>query len=565
MSPVDLRQIGPSLPVIDPVHPASILTGGISASPDFNHHLNRASTGPSSAASTTSRNAAGSDSAKKEDAASVESAKEGPQQGIEATAEDGSDHAESEVGARPDANDPQAIDEGASDEETIDEETTADQEDLSEEAPPVGAAVAPQEASSEDSAKQQAAGAEVSAETPSADHSAGQQTTDEHAEQPNPRSGKDSESTKPAQGPVSGDPTKNTKVVEPSEQIKDASPDELVADKSDSDVAESAAPGKVNAKADSTGTPADSGDAVVATEPTGDEETGPRLSKGNPVSGADSDSLGATQSAQKAGEAIAAERNVSESGPAREKKAKAGQEKSSGDPARATTPGVVQREQGSPAPEKLEGIVALGGATEHAEGGRDGATPAEASNSSTNVAPSTGARTDLLERISQSAGGPTNPSTDSADHSKVDRVQFVQRVARAFEVASQRDGAIRLRLSPPELGSVRVEITIRDGVMRAQLEAETPAARQTLLENVAALREKLAEQDIRLERFDVDLKDQSRDSMAQQQRDHAFGEPGRSGRDGRPMHKNQAFTEPVEPTETPSVPSDDSSGLNVIV
>jgi flagellar hook-length control protein FliK len=66
-----------------------------------------------------------------------------------------------------------------------------------------------------------------------------------------------------------------------------------------------------------------------------------------------------------------------------------------------------------------------------------------------------------------------------------------------------------MRLSPPELGALRVEITIRDGGMTAKLEAETPQARTMLLENLPALRERLAEQDIKIERFEVDLVNQS--------------------------------------------------------
>lgn len=103
------------------------------------------------------------------------------------------------------------------------------------------------------------------------------------------------------------------------------------------------------------------------------------------------------------------------------------------------------------------------------------------------------------------SAAPNAPEGDQAD--AVDRVRFVQRVARAFQAAGDRGGTVRLRLSPPELGSLRVEITVSRGVMNARLEAETQTARQLLLDNLPMLRERLAEQDIKVEHFQVDISD----------------------------------------------------------
>lgn len=91
--------------------------------------------------------------------------------------------------------------------------------------------------------------------------------------------------------------------------------------------------------------------------------------------------------------------------------------------------------------------------------------------------------------------------------SSADQARFIQRVAKAFEAAQSRDGEIRLRLSPPELGSLRLEVKVQGGVMTARIEAETSTVRSLLLDNMPVLRERLAEQGIRLEQFDVDLTD----------------------------------------------------------
>ncbi len=110
------------------------------------------------------------------------------------------------------------------------------------------------------------------------------------------------------------------------------------------------------------------------------------------------------------------------------------------------------------------------------------------------------------QRPARSAAAP--PDGSEGDTKAVDRVRFVQRVARAFETLGQNRGPLRLRLHPPELGSLRLEVRVERGVMTARLEAETQTARNLLLDNLPMLRERLAQQDIRLQQFHVDLMDQ---------------------------------------------------------
>lgn len=101
----------------------------------------------------------------------------------------------------------------------------------------------------------------------------------------------------------------------------------------------------------------------------------------------------------------------------------------------------------------------------------------------------------------------------------VDRTRFVQRVARAFQRAGETEGEIRLRLSPPELGAVKLEVALRDGAMIARLETETTAARNLLMENLPQLKERLAEQNVRIETFEVEVRDPSNQSSADDARE----------------------------------------------
>jgi flagellar hook-length control protein FliK len=110
-----------------------------------------------------------------------------------------------------------------------------------------------------------------------------------------------------------------------------------------------------------------------------------------------------------------------------------------------------------------------------------------------------------LNRANGATGRGARTETASA-LPRVDATRFVGRVAKAIQTASERGGPLQLRLSPPELGSLRLELTVENGVMSATLETESSTAKQVLLDHLPALRDRLADQNIRIERFDVDVR-----------------------------------------------------------
>lgn len=121
------------------------------------------------------------------------------------------------------------------------------------------------------------------------------------------------------------------------------------------------------------------------------------------------------------------------------------------------------------------------------------------------------------------------PSSSAPQLTGIEQARFVQRVARAFQAAQQGDGEIRLRLSPPELGAMRMEIRVQDGVLTARLDVDNQTARAVLLDNMPALRERLAEQNIRVEQFEVQV---------------GGGDP-RAGYDGGQEDRRQPRASPV--------------------
>lgn len=160
------------------------------------------------------------------------------------------------------------------------------------------------------------------------------------------------------------------------------------------------------------------------------------------------------------------------------------------------------------------------------------------------------------------AKSPADPEGSSQEVS-VQRVRFVQRVARAFQTLQDGGGSVRLRLHPPELGSLRMELTVRDGLMRARMEVENNAARTAILEHLPMLRERLAQQDIRIEQFEVEIGGDSSGAGSQQ--------PGESmsEQQGSSFAPPTTRPRPTEPTLTPSggnpLRASESTKLNVVI
>jgi len=190
---------------------------------------------------------------------------------------------------------------------------------------------------------------------------------------------------------------------------------------------------------------------------------------------------------------------------------------------------------------------------------RNGSSPARSTRS---PVPAVGT-TSRSEAMRLQARVPGNAAPDAAA-GNIDHVRFVQRVARALEMARSQGGDLHLRLSPPELGRLHLEVSVKHGILSARLEAETHAARSLLLDNLPALRDRLAEQHIRIERFHVDLMPSSSDG-SQGQVDYrdasGQGQPGRlpGGRARRVDHQDEP-----RPTAQRSLPHIDGN-LNVIV
>ncbi len=145
-----------------------------------------------------------------------------------------------------------------------------------------------------------------------------------------------------------------------------------------------------------------------------------------------------------------------------------------------------------------------------------------ATSSEVNPPPATPTHDNAPSRFQVTIGGQHMHRGPRGSQLEVDTTRFLQRVSRAFAAAESRGGEVRLRLSPPELGAMQLEVSIKAGVLTATIETETSAAQTILLDNLPQLRERLAEQGMQIEKFDVNVADRQSQGMPgspQEQRD----------------------------------------------
>jgi flagellar hook-length control protein FliK len=192
-------------------------------------------------------------------------------------------------------------------------------------------------------------------------------------------------------------------------------------------------------------------------------------------------------------------------------------------------------------------VDAVAASTKHA-GDESAAKPGNAPAAKSDVLLHPLARTNRGHGVAGRAG-----RSDSANSlPRVDTTRFVGRVAKAIQSANERGGALQLRLSPPELGSLRLQLTVYDGVMTASLEAESPAARQLLLDHLPSLRDRLADQNIRIDRFDVDVRQEG-----------SGGQP--DPRSSQNEQRQQQFQHSTSRREAPRGPNVDGSAPDTTV
>jgi len=126
----------------------------------------------------------------------------------------------------------------------------------------------------------------------------------------------------------------------------------------------------------------------------------------------------------------------------------------------------------------------------------------------------------------QESPGGASASQDSDQLTQAERVRLVQRVARSFARLGPMGGQINIRLHPPQLGSLNVQVRMEGRTMTAKLTTESTAARDAILESLPVLRGRLSEQGFEIASFQVEVADNHADTTSgqfQSGTDHADG------------------------------------------
>jgi hypothetical protein len=100
--------------------------------------------------------------------------------------------------------------------------------------------------------------------------------------------------------------------------------------------------------------------------------------------------------------------------------------------------------------------------------------------------------------------------------------QVGRQIARSLLAGKK---VVRLQLRPPELGTVKVEMDMKEGALRVGMITENSSVKELLLSNAHELRDALVEQGVKLDRLDVQINHDSNQSLA-----YAKEDPGEEQR-----------------------------------
>lgn len=120
---------------------------------------------------------------------------------------------------------------------------------------------------------------------------------------------------------------------------------------------------------------------------------------------------------------------------------------------------------------------------------------------------------------------------NSAFEDDPDQVNVARAVRGLRAAVAQQGGSVTLRLSPPEMGIVRIQMQLSEGVVRAQLVTQHAAARDLLNQQLGELRQALQSQGLVVDRLSVQtMSNTSHNALSQQGQD---GQNTQGGADGR--------------------------------
>jgi len=134
--------------------------------------------------------------------------------------------------------------------------------------------------------------------------------------------------------------------------------------------------------------------------------------------------------------------------------------------------------------------------------------------------------------VGKSDGGGSTPTTAGATDSQtvvdVNQPDFVGRVAQAVQSSADQRQQVTMRLTPPELGTLQIEVTVEHGKVSARIDTQSSVTQKILLDSLPQLKEALSHNGAQVERLEVALTDHSPDDR-EQQLGHNLSQQGGQG------------------------------------
>ncbi|HOW73135.1 MAG TPA: flagellar hook-length control protein FliK [Phycisphaerae bacterium] len=116
-------------------------------------------------------------------------------------------------------------------------------------------------------------------------------------------------------------------------------------------------------------------------------------------------------------------------------------------------------------------------------------------------------------------GSAKNAATTEEAALDPSRAESIEKLARVLRSQlGTRNSSMSLRLDPPELGSVRIEVRMQDQTLTVKFQVDTQAGHNVLQSRLDALRQTLEQQGVRVDQVTVEYRPQQSDS-SQQSRD----------------------------------------------
>ncbi|QDU09519.1 flagellar hook-length control protein FliK [Gimesia aquarii] len=83
--------------------------------------------------------------------------------------------------------------------------------------------------------------------------------------------------------------------------------------------------------------------------------------------------------------------------------------------------------------------------------------------------------------------------------------QLVERISSSIRQSQSTGQQLKIRLSPPELGTLQIEVSLKNGEYLAKLEVQNNHAQKVINDNIAQLKEALAKTGVSIDRIDVHI------------------------------------------------------------